>query len=177
MPKKRTPRQRKAAAEQARQERRLASDAARRDEHARLVVERQGDPRFTQRLTTETGAVVSWEAGTPMDSQMREAVGAQTRLFREKFGRDPGPDDPLFFDPDAEQPMALTKETWDAELGDLAQHVGETGVDPAYIYAWRDVGYIVTEDTQHLFSATEVEAFENAVTRHRGEGPDADENG
>jgi hypothetical protein len=28
---------------------------------------------------------------------------AQTRRFEEKFGRPPGPDDPLFFDPDADQ--------------------------------------------------------------------------
>lgn len=35
--------------------------------------------------------------------------------------------------------------------------------------AWADVGYIVTEENQHLFTAHEVEAFRKAVARHREE--------
>ena len=30
--------------------------------------------------------------------------------FRKKFGRDPGPGDPVFFDPDADTPTAITPE-------------------------------------------------------------------
>ena len=33
-----------------------------------------------------------------------EALQEQFRLFREKFGRDPKPDEPIFFDPDQDQP-------------------------------------------------------------------------
>jgi hypothetical protein len=46
--------------------------------------------------------------------------------------------------------------------------------DPAYIHAWRDTGYIVTEENQHMFSAAEVEAFEEGVRRHKGDDPDGD---
>jgi hypothetical protein len=31
----------------------------------------------------------------------RAILEAQQQRFREKFGRDPGPSDPVFFDPDA----------------------------------------------------------------------------
>jgi len=34
----------------------------------------------------------------------------QEQLFREKFGRDPGPEDPIFFDPTADEPRPLSKE-------------------------------------------------------------------
>lgn len=36
------------------------------------------------------------------DDAVEQALEEQLRAFRAKFGRDPGPDDPLFFDPDAE---------------------------------------------------------------------------
>ena len=35
------------------------------------------------------------------------------RMFRERFGRDPGPDDPLFFDPTGKEPtVAGAAEMW-----------------------------------------------------------------
>jgi hypothetical protein len=37
----------------------------------------------------------------------RETLEALRRDFRERFGRDPGPDDPVFFDPTAEEPRPL----------------------------------------------------------------------
>ena len=46
------------------------------------------------------------------------------------------------------------------------------GFDPAYVRAWQEVGYIVTEDNQHLFSAAEVRAYLDAVDRHAGEDAD-----
>jgi hypothetical protein len=42
----------------------------------------------------------------------------------------------------------------------------ETGVDPALIEAWCELGYVVTEDNRHLFSAADVAAWEAAVRRH-----------
>ena len=41
----------------------------------------------------------------PIDRETREAISKQEQLFREKFGREPGPEDPLFFDPDASTPQ------------------------------------------------------------------------
>jgi hypothetical protein len=37
----------------------------------------------------------------------KEMLGDLNRLFKEKFGREPGPDDPLFLDPDADTPIPL----------------------------------------------------------------------
>jgi len=119
--------------------------------------------------------VISWQAGTPMDEELRSGLESQRRAFRAKFGREPGPHDPLLFDPDSDEPRPLSPEAWDATLSNLAQEVAQTGVDPAFIHAWRGSRYIVTEDNQHTFSATEVQAYEDAVQRHRGEQPGDDD--
>lgn len=165
-------RQKQGAAFRAEQQRRLAAEAARREAHAKLVAERHDDPRFVQRRVQDGATVISWQAGTPADEQLRSALERQRTAFRDKFGRDPGPADPLLFDPDADEPTPLSQEAWDAALTDLAGNLDETGVDPAFIHAWRDVGYLITEDNQHLFSAAEVAAYEEAVQRYRGDDPD-----
>ncbi|WP_211261229.1 hypothetical protein [Pseudonocardia acaciae] len=92
--------------------------------------------------------------------------------FRAKFGRDPGPKDPIFFDPHASEPQPLSPGAWTAELDRLIGEGDGTGVDPAKLNAARDLGYIVTEENQHLFSAAEVEAWESAVERYWEENAD-----
>jgi hypothetical protein len=37
----------------------------------------------------------------PLNAEAQRAIQEQLRKFREKFGRDAGPEDPIFFDPDA----------------------------------------------------------------------------
>jgi len=96
-------------------------------------------------------------------------MAEQGQLFKQKFGREPGPADPIFFDPDADEPRPLSLESFDAELADLADRAEETGVDPAFIHAWRELGYLVTDENRHMFSAEEAAAWRDAVLRHRGE--------
>jgi len=38
-----------------------------------------------------------------------EIAKVRFALFRERFGRDPGPDEPLLFDPDQEEPTAANR--------------------------------------------------------------------
>ncbi|HEX4103664.1 MAG TPA: hypothetical protein VHY21_24505 [Pseudonocardiaceae bacterium] len=48
----------------------------------------------------------------------------------------------------------------------LRQAGRETGVDPALIEAWCELGYVVTEDNRHLFSADDILARKATVRRH-----------
>ncbi|GAA4734340.1 hypothetical protein [Phytohabitans rumicis] len=168
MPKKRTERQRQEAERQARghQRRLVAREAADREAHAQLVVQRSGDPRYAQRIRQPDGqTVLTWgEADAP---RMREALAAQLAAFQEKFGREPGPTDPLFFDPDADEPMPMGQRQWDEGLARVAEAAEAAGVDAAYIHAWREVGYMVTDVNQHLFSAAEVKTYLDAVARYQ----------
>ena len=45
-----------------------------------------------------------------MTPEVTDALRQQKQLFREKFGREPDFDDPLFFDPDADTPQEMNGE-------------------------------------------------------------------
>ncbi|PTH86558.1 hypothetical protein C9J60_20200 [Streptomyces sp. A244] len=107
---------------------------------------------------------------TPQGQELMDGLEGQLQAFREKFGREPEPDDPLFFDPDADEPTRLTKEYFDDMLLRMAERAIEVGVDPAFLHAWREVGYVVTEETKSGFTAAEVIAFDRALARHREAG-------
>jgi hypothetical protein len=172
MPKKRGDRARKMVEKRARRERRrLARDEEIREEHARLVVDRSQDPRFTQRIRRHDGTTVyRWPADSPQEKQLREMMERQVGRFREKFGRDPGPDEPIFFDPDADEPRPLDLDTVTREMTEGLRKAGtEVGVGPALIEAWCELGYVVTEDNRHLFSVGDIAAWDEAVRRHAGD--------
>jgi hypothetical protein len=47
----------------------------------------------------------------PINHETVEIVSQQKKLFREQFGREPGPDGPLFFDPGVAVPQFLSDES------------------------------------------------------------------
>ncbi|MEZ5130373.1 MAG: hypothetical protein R2763_01415 [Mycobacterium sp.] len=147
--------------------RRRQAAAARREEHARLVAERHGDPRYPQQQRTPTGRTIEWDRDSHDGMQVEEALRDQRARFVAKFGREPGPEDPVFFDPNADEPTPLgadgKDEMWEAMLATAEQ----AGVDPAHVHAARELGYLLTEANRHLFSAMEVEAWREAVLRYR----------
>ncbi|MBN1171302.1 MAG: hypothetical protein JXA67_03930 [Micromonosporaceae bacterium] len=168
MPKRRTARQRETQRRAHEAEQRLARDEREREEHVRLVAERSGDPRFVQRMPLpEGGPALNWSLDTAEGRAMQEAFEANLQAFREKFGRDPGPDDPVFFDPDADEPTPLGPQGWQSTFEALRQAAEDAGVDPAYVAAWQEVGHVVTDENRHLFSAAEVQAYVDAVERHQ----------
>ena len=59
-----------------------------------------------------------------IDKELYEAITGQLKSFKEKFGREPGPDDPLFFDPDYDVPTPLTEAKVKRELVEGARKAG-----------------------------------------------------
>lgn len=157
--------QRRAAKVKSRR-RRLAEDEAARERHAQLVADRAGDPRFVQQETFPGGRTIRWDPETPTGAGISEALKERMTAFRAKFGRDPGPNDPLFFDPDADEPTPLREDAWHGALDDMITNADQIGIDPAYLKAWRELGYVITEENQQLFSAAEVQAFFDAVEKY-----------
>jgi hypothetical protein len=171
MSKKRGDREHRTAEKRARRGRRqLAREEKFREEHTRLVLERSQDPRFIQRIRHDDGTTVyQWPVDSPLNEDLREMLERQAERFRTKFGRDPGPEDPIFFDPDADEPRPFDPDTATREITDELRHAGmEAGIDPVLIEAWCELGYVVTEDTRHLFSAGDIAAWNEAVRRHAG---------
>jgi len=146
---------------------RLAADERRREDHARLVAQRHNDPRYVQRdVDPASGDVTLAMSGShPQAADMADTLDAMRRDFVERFGREPGPADPLLVDPDAAVPTPLSGDAFDAMLNRLADEVDDPVVR-AKVLASKDVGYILTEDTLHLFSVYEIDQWEAALDRH-----------
>lgn len=69
----------------------------------------------------------------PLAPEVVAQLEKQRQLFREKFGREPGPNDPVFFDPDAAEPKPLDIDRVETEL---AAAMAKAGIDPAI--QWQD---------------------------------------
>ena len=97
-----------------------------------------------------------------MDPDQGAALEAQVRRFEEKFGRPPGPEDPLFFDPDADepQPMSLTGlETQTVAMLEAA------GICPAWIYAYQHTGGLLPRPDGTFLTDRDQAEWDEAVSR------------
>jgi hypothetical protein len=92
----------------------------------------------------------------PMSQEMVDLLEQQRRNFIKKYGREPGPNDRVFFDmPHPEQIEHLT-----------VQAMKQAGIDPAIIYAYEKTGRLVTEDNQHLLSEADLDEWQAAIEEY-----------
>jgi hypothetical protein len=63
----------------------------------------------------------------PMTPRVHAALLEQRKAFIEKFGREPGPGDPVFFDPDKDVPTPIGADRLEA---DLEKALRDSGIDP-----------------------------------------------
>ena len=99
----------------------------------------------------------------------REYLEALRQDFRERFGRDPGPDDPVFFDPTAEEPRTLDEdgEALFTAMSEMAMR--RAGIDPSLIYASHKTGLIVTEWNRDQLSPDDQADWIEAIFEYEGE--------
>jgi hypothetical protein len=107
------------------------------------------------------------------DDAVEQALEEQLRAFRAKFGRDPGPDDPLFFDPDADEPRPLNRVAVEAGMVDAME---QAGISPAQIYAFQQTGIIPVEGLLDRVPAERLQEFYLAVRRYERLHLSAEEN-
>ena len=102
----------------------------------------------------------------PLNAEAQRAIQEQLRKFREKFGRDAGPEDPIFFDPDADTPQPISKAGLDEMTGQILSAAGKAGVRPELFYAMKKTGRIVTESNQHLLTDEELQEWQDAIEEY-----------
>ena len=102
----------------------------------------------------------------PLNAEAQRAIQEQLRRFREKFGRNAGPEDPIFFDPDADTPQPVSKAGLDEVTGQIQSAAGKAGVRPELIYAMRKTGRVVTEANQHLLTDEELQEWQDAIEEY-----------
>ena len=101
-----------------------------------------------------------------LNDEVTAALQEQQRRFREKFGLDPGPEDPIFFDPDADTPQPISKARLDEMMGQLLSAAGKAGIRPELIYAMKKTGRFVTESNQHLLTNEERQEWQDATEEY-----------
>jgi len=99
----------------------------------------------------------------PLHAQTSETIACQLEAFRKKFGRDPCPDDPIFFDPDADQPVPLNPQQYEQ---DMVETMTQAGINPAFIYAFKRTGRIVTESNMHRLTEKELRQWNDAIDEY-----------
>jgi hypothetical protein len=94
----------------------------------------------------------------------QEIIEAQRQRFREKFGRDWGPDDPVFLDPDASEPVPMSAVKIEAET---LEAMRKAGTPPQIVYAYkRTGGLILTEDIREHWPPNRVKEWDNAINEY-----------
>src|ERR1700676_1790330 len=83
--------------------------------------------------------------------------------FVAKFGREPGPSDPLFFDPDADTPQLLDP---DEIQRAMTEAMGEAGIRPEIIFAFQKTGLLLTEESESRARPEDRAAFDAAIDEY-----------
>lgn len=86
-------------------------------------------------VTAEDGSIAR---EVPLSDKSRELLQAQVERFKEKFGREPGPEDKLFW----EEPEHVEHQ--------VTQAMRRAGLPPAMVYAYEKTGLLVTEKNRNL---------------------------
>jgi hypothetical protein len=156
-----------------------------------------GVPAFTQpapahdrRFTSEPGHALidlAFELGYPqletrqakvmrMGPDAQAMFQAQIRAFEEKFGRPPGPDDPIFFDPDADEPRPMPTTRMESATTEMLSAAGICG---AWIYAHQHTGGLLPRPDGSFNTDADARDWQDHVDRylhtHPGETVDDDE--
>lgn len=98
---------------------------------------------------------------TPASPGLVDVFDKQAKKFKEKFGREPGPDDKIFFDaPTTEADLEEQKEQ-------IIEIMKEAGMPPQFIYAFQKTGRMVSEENKNLLTDIELKEWNDAVKEYR----------
>jgi hypothetical protein len=103
----------------------------------------------------------------PLDDESREIIKRQLDAFRDKFGREPGPEDPIFFDPDADTPKPYELEKFRKSWTELMDEAVRTAaIPPELAYAAKKTGFIVTESNKGKLARQQLKEWDDAVQEY-----------
>lgn len=93
--------------------------------------------------------------------RVQQLLAKQHEKFRKKFGRDPGPDDPLFFDPREAKPMPLP---------DVGHHILEAmskaNLPPEFVYAFRRTGLLGLRKDKSAWDPADIAEWNAAIDEY-----------
>jgi hypothetical protein len=98
-----------------------------------------------------------------LNQETVEILHSRREAFIAKFGRPPGPNDPVFFDPDADTPRPISEETL---ISFTLEAMESAGLPPQYIHAYKKTGLILTEANASLAHPDDRLEWEEAVREY-----------
>jgi len=98
-----------------------------------------------------------------LEQMAARAMRKQLKAFRKKFGRDPGPGDPVFFDPDKDVPTPIDPEVFDKNL---LEALLKSGAPPQIIYAYKKTGLLGVQGKMDLWDAESRREWEDAIDEY-----------
>lgn len=101
-----------------------------------------------------------------LSAKTMDVLGKRLVAFRKRFGRDPEPGDPVFFDPEADMATEISPHKSHRIWGAIVQVAAEAGTDPAYIYAMQKTGRVLVKQNQHWLSKEERQAWHDAIKEY-----------
>jgi len=96
-----------------------------------------------------------------MTPEVRDALLRQREAFKAKFGRDPGPNDPVFFDLDAPEPIPVSAAKVEA---DVLEAMHKAGTPPQIIHAYKKTGgLLLLEGMRDHWPPGRVKEWDDAI--------------
>ncbi len=92
-----------------------------------------------------------------------EAITEQLEAFRKKFGRDPLPHEPLFFDPDKDVPTALELDDPDDQI---LEAMRLAGIAPQFIYAYDKTGFMISKEDRKNYPEEVLREYQAAIEEY-----------
>jgi len=89
----------------------------------------------------------------------------QLRAFRRRFGRDPSPADPVFFDPSSGFTLARALDLDELER-DMIRVMYRARIAPELMYAYLRTGLMVTQENQQYLSAKDRDDWNRAIVEY-----------
>lgn len=96
-----------------------------------------------------------------MTPEVHDALLQQREAFRAKFGRDPGPNDPVFFDPNKDQPSPIDMEA------DVLAAMSAANLPPEFAYAYKKTGLLGLLKDKSNWPPDRVKEWNAAVDEYR----------
>jgi hypothetical protein len=92
-----------------------------------------------------------------------EAFKQQREEFRKKFGRDPKPDEPIFFDPDSDEPVQISGLRMEA---DIIAALNKAGAPPELAYAYKKTGLLSLGGDMSRWPKDRIKEWQAAVDEY-----------
>jgi hypothetical protein len=100
----------------------------------------------------------------PIDESTAALLRQQREAFRAEFGRYPEGNDPVFFDPNLDEPTPFSDDALEDMQREMIQIMEVAGTPPQLIHAYRRTGRLVSELNIHLLSTEDLDEW-NAATQ------------